>query len=52
MFHRILIPAIVMSASAFAADLTTIPFNDAAGKQSSLKEIGRASCRERVFKDV
>ena len=38
MFHQAILPAIVMSASAFAADLTTIPFNDAAGKQTSLKD--------------
>ena len=38
MFHQAILPAIVMSASAFAADLTTIPFSDAAGKQTSLKD--------------
>lgn len=36
MLHRIIIPAFVISASAFAADLTTIPFKDAAGKETSL----------------
>jgi glutathione peroxidase len=38
MFLRIVIPAFVMAASAFAADLTDIPFNDAAGKKVSLKD--------------
>ncbi len=37
MLHRIIIPAFALCASAFAADLTTIPFNDAAGKTTSLK---------------
>lgn len=37
MLHRIIIPAFVLSASAFAADLTDIPFEDAAGKKTSLK---------------
>src|SRR6478735_1492836 len=38
MLHRIIIPAFVMVASAFAADLTEIPFMDASGKQTSLKD--------------
>ena len=38
MFLRIIIPTFVMAASAFAADLTAIPFNDAAGKKASLKD--------------
>jgi glutathione peroxidase len=36
MFLRIVIPAFVMAASAFAADLTSIAFKDAAGKDTSL----------------
>ena len=36
MLHRIIIPAFVMSASAFASDLTVIPFKDATGKETSL----------------
>lgn len=36
MLHRIIIPAVVM-ASAHAADITAIPFKDAAGKETSLK---------------
>jgi glutathione peroxidase len=38
MLHRIIIPAFVMSASAFATDLTEIPFNDASGKKNSLND--------------
>lgn len=38
MLHRIVIPAFVMAASAYAADLTKIPFNDAAGKKTSLAD--------------
>lgn len=38
MFLRIVIPAFVMAATAFAADITTIPFNDAAGKKTSLAD--------------
>lgn len=38
MLRRIIIPAFVLASSAFAADLTEIPFNDAAGKRSSLKD--------------
>lgn len=38
MLHRIIIPAYVMSAGAFAADLAGIPFRDASGKQTSLKD--------------
>lgn len=37
MLLRIVIPAFVMAASAFAADLTQIPFADAAGKKTSLQ---------------
>lgn len=37
MLHRIIIPAMIMAANAFAADLTEIPFADAAGKATSLK---------------
>lgn len=36
MLHRIIIPTVIM-ATAHAADLTTIPFKDAAGKETSLK---------------
>jgi glutathione peroxidase len=38
MLHRIIIPTFVMASSAFAADITTIPFEDAAGKKTSLAE--------------
>jgi len=38
MLLRIIIPAFVMAASAFAADLTEIPLVDASGKQTSLKD--------------
>jgi glutathione peroxidase len=38
MLLRIVVPAFVMTASAFAADLTGIPFNDAAGKATSLND--------------
>jgi glutathione peroxidase len=38
MLHRIIIPAFVMTAAAFSADLTTIPFQTAEGKESSLKD--------------
>jgi glutathione peroxidase len=37
MLHRIIVPAMIMAASAFAADLTPIPFEDAGGKETSLK---------------
>jgi len=37
MLHRIIVPAMIMAANAFAADLTEIPFADASGKQTSLK---------------
>ncbi len=37
MLHRILIPAFVMTATTFAADLTQIPFRAADGKDTSLK---------------
>lgn len=36
MLHRILIPAIVLTASAFATDISKIPFKDAEGKETSL----------------
>jgi glutathione peroxidase len=36
MLHRIIIPAYVLCATAFAGDLTKIPFADAEGKQTSL----------------
>lgn len=38
MLHRIIIPAFVMCASAFASDLTKISFNDASGKKTSLED--------------
>ncbi|BCU76487.1 glutathione peroxidase [Luteolibacter sp. LG18] len=38
MLHRIVIPSIVFAASAFAADLTAIPFKDIQGKETSLKD--------------
>lgn len=38
MLHRIVIPAFVMAASAYAADITKIPFKDAAGKDTSLAD--------------
>ena len=38
MFLKTTIPAFIMAASAFAADLTDIPFNDASGKKLSLKD--------------
>lgn len=38
MLLRIIIPAFVMAASVFAADLTEIPFLEASGKQTSLKD--------------
>jgi glutathione peroxidase len=38
MLHRIIIPAIVMASSSFAADLTSIAFEDAAGKNTSLND--------------
>jgi glutathione peroxidase len=38
MLHRIVIPAIVFAAAAHAADLTTIQFKTAKGKETSLKE--------------
>lgn len=36
MLHRILIPSIVLTASAFAADISKIPFKTADGKETSL----------------
>lgn len=38
MLLRIIIPAFVMASTAFAADLTDIPFNDATGKKTSLQD--------------
>lgn len=38
MFHRIVIPAVVFSVSAFAADLSAIPFATAEGKTASLAD--------------
>ena len=38
MFRKILIPALVMTASAFAADITKISFDDASGKKTSLAD--------------
>lgn len=37
MIHRIVVPAFALCASAFAADLSDIPFEDAKGKKTSLK---------------
>ena len=37
MIHRIVVPAFVLCASAFAADLSGIPFEDAKGKKTSLE---------------
>jgi glutathione peroxidase len=36
MFHRVLIPSIVLTASVFAADISKIPFKTADGKETSL----------------
>lgn len=38
MLHKILIPAIVLSASAFAADISKIPFETAKGEKTSLAD--------------
>ncbi|RYD39343.1 MAG: glutathione peroxidase, partial [Verrucomicrobiaceae bacterium] len=38
MIHRIVVPAFARCASAFAADLSGIPFEDAKGKKTSLAE--------------
>jgi len=38
MLLRIIVPAYVMASSVFAADLTNISFNDAAGKKTSLQD--------------
>jgi len=38
MLHRIVIPAIVLAAPAFATDLASIPFKTLAGKETSLKD--------------
>lgn len=38
MIHRIIIPAFVMASAAFAADITTIPFENAAGEKTSLAD--------------
>lgn len=37
MLHRLVISAMLLLSHAFAADLTNIPFNDAAGQPTSLK---------------
>lgn len=43
MLHKIVIPAIVLSASAFAADVSKIPFETAEGEKTSLADYkGRA----------
>lgn len=36
MLHRILIPTVILTASAFATDISNIPFKTAGGKQTSL----------------
>ena len=38
MLHKILLPAIAFSASAFAADISKIPFKTAAGEKTSLAD--------------
>jgi len=38
MLHKIIIPAFVLASSAFAADLTSIPFENAAGEKTSLAD--------------
>jgi glutathione peroxidase len=38
MLHKIIIPAVVMASSAFAADITSIPFENAAGEKTSLAD--------------
>jgi glutathione peroxidase len=38
MLHKIIIPAIVLASSAFAADITKIPFDNAAGEKTSLAD--------------
>lgn len=38
MLHKIIIPAVVMASSAFAADITSIPFETAAGEKTSLAD--------------
>jgi glutathione peroxidase len=38
MLHKIVIPAIVLASSAFAADITKIPFDNAAGEKASLAD--------------
>ncbi len=38
MLHKILIPAIVLSVPAFAADITKIPFETAGGKRATLAD--------------
>lgn len=38
MFHRIVIPSIIMASSAFSADLSGVPFKDAEGKEQMLKD--------------
>lgn len=38
MLHKIIISAFVLTSSAFAADITTIPFENAAGEKTSLAD--------------
>ncbi len=38
MLHKIIIPAFVLASSAFAADITSIPFENAAGAKTSLAD--------------
>lgn len=38
MLYRIVIPAFVLASSAFAADITSIPFENAAGEKTSLAD--------------
>lgn len=38
MLHKIIIPAAVIASSAFAADITSIPFENAAGEKTSLAD--------------
>lgn len=38
MLHKIVIPALVLASSAFAADITDIPFQNAAGEKASLAD--------------
>ena len=38
MLHKIIIPAAILASSAFAADITSIPFENAAGEKTSLAD--------------